>query len=63
MKISVEGKLGYRRLKHNRPWFDYECSKLIEHWKQATVIAESKPNLWSLKLIIKTKILEIRTEA
>jgi hypothetical protein len=27
--------LGYHRLKHNKPWFDDECSKSIEQWKQA----------------------------
>jgi hypothetical protein len=27
--------LGYHRLKNNKPWFDDECSKLIDQWKQA----------------------------
>jgi hypothetical protein len=27
--------LGYHRLKHNKPWFDNKCSKLIDQRKQA----------------------------
>jgi hypothetical protein len=27
--------LGYHRLKNNKLWFDDECSKLIDQWKQA----------------------------
>jgi hypothetical protein len=35
IKSSVRGNLGYHRLKHNKPWFDDECSKLIDQQKQA----------------------------
>jgi hypothetical protein len=35
IKTSAKDNLGYHRLKHNKPWFDYECSKLIDQWKQA----------------------------
>jgi hypothetical protein len=34
-KISAKDNLGYHRLKHNKPWFDDECSKLIDQQKQA----------------------------
>jgi hypothetical protein len=34
-KISAEENVGYHRLKHNKPWFDDECSKLIDQQKQA----------------------------
>jgi hypothetical protein len=26
IKISAEDNLGYQKLKHNKPWFDDECS-------------------------------------
>jgi hypothetical protein len=32
---SFDVSLGYQKLKHNKPWFDDECSKLIDQWKQA----------------------------
>jgi len=35
IKTSVKENLGYHRLKHNKPWFHDECSKLIDQWKQA----------------------------
>jgi hypothetical protein len=35
IKASAKDNLGYHRLKHNKPWFDDECSKLIDRWKQA----------------------------
>jgi hypothetical protein len=35
IKTSVKDKLGFHRLKHNKPWFDYECSKLIDQQKHA----------------------------
>jgi hypothetical protein len=34
IKTSTKDNLGYRRLKHNKAWFDDECSKLIDHQKQ-----------------------------
>jgi hypothetical protein len=33
IKTSTKDNLGYNRLKHNKPWFDDECSKLIDQWK------------------------------
>jgi hypothetical protein len=35
IKSSAEDNLGYHRLKHNKTWFDDECSKLIDQRKQA----------------------------
>jgi hypothetical protein len=32
---SAKDNLGYYRLKHNKPWFDDECSKLIDQKKHA----------------------------
>jgi hypothetical protein len=34
IKTSAKDNLGYQKLKHNKPWFDDECSKLIDQWKQ-----------------------------
>jgi uncharacterized protein YaaR (DUF327 family) len=33
MKTSAKDNLGYHRLKHNKPWFDDEYSKLIDQQK------------------------------
>jgi hypothetical protein len=30
INTSAKDNLGYHRLKHNKPWFDDECSKLID---------------------------------
>jgi hypothetical protein len=35
IKTSAKENLGYHRLKCNKPWFDDECSKLIDQRKQA----------------------------
>jgi hypothetical protein len=35
IKTSAKHNLEYHRLKHNKPWFDDECSKLIDQRKQA----------------------------
>jgi hypothetical protein len=35
IKTSAKENLGYHRLKHNKPQFEDECSKLIDQWKQA----------------------------
>jgi hypothetical protein len=35
IKTSAKENLGYQKLKHNKLWFDDECSKLIDQWKQA----------------------------
>jgi hypothetical protein len=35
IKTSAKENLGYQRLKHNKPWFEDECSKLIDQQKQA----------------------------
>jgi hypothetical protein len=34
-KTSAKESIGYHRLKYNKPWFDDECSKLIDQRKQA----------------------------
>jgi hypothetical protein len=34
-KASSKDNLGYHRLKPNKPWFDDECSKLIDQRKKA----------------------------
>jgi hypothetical protein len=30
IKTSAKENLGYQKLKHNKPWFDDKCSKLID---------------------------------
>jgi hypothetical protein len=35
IKTSAKYNLGYQKLKHNKPWFDDDCSKLIDQRKQA----------------------------
>jgi hypothetical protein len=34
IKTSAKDSVGYQRLKHNKPWFDDECSKLMDLRKQ-----------------------------
>jgi hypothetical protein len=34
IKTFVKENPGYHRLKHNKPWFDDECPKLIDQQKQ-----------------------------
>jgi hypothetical protein len=34
-ETSAKDNLGYQKLKHNKPWFDDECSKLIGQRRQA----------------------------
>jgi hypothetical protein len=41
---SAKDNLGYHRLKHNKPWFDYECSKLIDQQKQAKLQRLQNPS-------------------
>jgi hypothetical protein len=35
IKTSAKDNLGYQKLKHNKSWFDDECSKLIDQRKKA----------------------------
>jgi hypothetical protein len=35
IKTSAKDNLGYKKLKDDKPWFDDECSRLIDQWKQA----------------------------
>jgi hypothetical protein len=35
IKTSAKDNLGYHRPKHNKPWFEDGCSKLIDQRKQA----------------------------
>jgi hypothetical protein len=31
IKTSAKDNLGYQKLNHNKPWFDDECSELIDN--------------------------------
>jgi 50S ribosomal subunit-associated GTPase HflX len=44
IKTSAKENLGYQKLKHNIPWFDDECSKLIDQQKQAKLQWLQNPN-------------------
>jgi hypothetical protein len=44
IKTSAKENLGYQKLKHNKPWFDDECSKLIHQRKQAKLQWLQNPN-------------------
>jgi hypothetical protein len=44
IKTSAKENLGYQKLKHNKPWFDDECSKLIDQQKQAKLQWLQNPN-------------------
>jgi hypothetical protein len=44
IKTSAKENLGYQKLKHNKPWFDHECSKLIDQRKQAKLQWLQNPN-------------------
>jgi hypothetical protein len=35
IKISEQESLGYCKSEHHKPWFDEECSKLVDRRKQA----------------------------
>jgi hypothetical protein len=35
IKTSAKDNLGCQKLKHNKPWFDDECLKSTDQWKQA----------------------------
>jgi hypothetical protein len=37
IKTSAKDNLGYHRSKHNKPWFDDKCSKLIDQRKQGFI--------------------------
>jgi hypothetical protein len=44
IKTSAKENLAYKKLKHNKPWFDDECSRLIDQWKQAELQWLQNPN-------------------
>jgi hypothetical protein len=44
IKTSAKDNLGYQKLKHNKPWFDDECSKLVDQRKQAKLQWLQNPN-------------------
>jgi hypothetical protein len=44
IKTSAKDNLGYQKLKHNKPWFDDDCSKLIDQRKQAKLQLLQNPN-------------------
>jgi hypothetical protein len=37
IKISVKASLGYYELKKHTPWFDEECSKLLDKKKTSQI--------------------------
>jgi hypothetical protein len=41
---SAKENQGYQKQKHNKPWFDDECSKLIEQQKQTKLQWLQNPN-------------------
>jgi hypothetical protein len=51
-KTSVKENLGYRRLKFNKPWFDDECSELIDQQKE-TNYSGCKIQAKSMEIICK----------
>jgi hypothetical protein len=44
IKTSAKDNLRYQKLKHNKPWFDDECSKLMDQRKQAKLQWLQNPN-------------------
>jgi hypothetical protein len=44
IKTSDKDNVGYQKLKHNKPWFDDECSKLMDHRKQTKLQWLQNPN-------------------
>jgi hypothetical protein len=44
IKTSAKDNLRYQKLKHNKPWFYDECSKLIDHWKHAKLQQLQNPS-------------------
>jgi hypothetical protein len=44
VKISARESLGYYELKKHKPWFDEECSKLLDQRKQAKLQWLQNPN-------------------
>jgi hypothetical protein len=44
IKTSAKDNIRYQKLKHNKPWFDDECSKLIDQRKQAKLQWLQNPN-------------------
>jgi hypothetical protein len=44
IKTSAKYNLGYQKLKHNKPWFDDDCSKLIDQRKQAKLQLLQNPS-------------------
>jgi hypothetical protein len=45
IKTSAKESLGHYQLRQHKPWFDDECSKLIDRRKQA-VAAEPEQSKW-----------------
>jgi hypothetical protein len=44
IKTSAKDNLGYYRQKYHKPWFDDECSKLIDQRKQAKLQSLQNPS-------------------
>jgi hypothetical protein len=51
IKTSAKDNLGYQKLKHNKPWFDDECSKLIDQQKQAKNYSGCKIQTKSMEIV------------
>jgi hypothetical protein len=44
IKVSAKESLGYYEFKKHKPWFDEECSKLLDQRKQARLQWLQKPS-------------------
>jgi hypothetical protein len=45
IKTSAKDNLGYQKLKHNKSWYDDECSNLIDQRKEAKLGWLQNPSL------------------
>jgi hypothetical protein len=58
IKISAQESLGYCESKHHKPWFDEECSKLVDCRKQAKLQWLQDPSE-----VIEDKLSSVKLEA
>jgi Holliday junction resolvase-like predicted endonuclease len=45
MKISAKESIGHCEVKNHKPWFDKECSKLVDRRKQAKLQWLQNPSI------------------
>jgi Holliday junction resolvase-like predicted endonuclease len=45
MKISAKESIGHCEVKNHKPWFDEECSKLVDRRKQAKLQWLQNPSI------------------